>query len=206
MRFNNYLLENKKWAYHSVIGQDNIPINIELINDIKKNCSEILNLYKKNDNFLYRGIHSIDFIELKTPRTDRKPVSTPPEIHRFLDKEFYDLYGWKARSEAVFAINNKMTAGLYGNEYIVLPFNGYKFLYNKDVEDLLAWSKASKGLGTLDEYTYDEIVQNITKNKILENYTNKNLEYLLKTKRTIELMFKCSKYYLIKFIDWQWFK
>lgn len=183
MKFYNFMNENALIEFHEIQ-----PI-------IKKNCSEILNVYKKTKKIFYRGIPKYNIFKKIVPKTNRKPLNTPIKLHKFIDSILFERFHWKPRSEGIFATSNYMVAAAYGNPYIFIPLNGYKFVYNKDVVDLY---KSFKTLYISDTNIINDI--NKIKNdvyvlKMLNDYTNKNLR--LAIINDVEIMFKCSAYYIL---------
>jgi hypothetical protein len=118
-----------------------ISFDRNVLNKIKHECSDILNIYKK-DGLLYRGIkkndeHKISDGILKIiPHTNRTPKDTPLDMHKALDRSFKKHFGWKARSEGVFVSGNIAMAAGYGNVGIFFPKNGFKYVWSPNFEDL----------------------------------------------------------------------
>ena len=115
----------------------------KILEIIKKECSEILNVYRKTNRLLYRGLKNYDdkkqisdnIYKIK-PRADRKPKDTNIIHQTIIDNFFYKEFGWKPRSDGVFATQTKAITGLYGYKGIFLPVNGYKYLWSKKYKDL----------------------------------------------------------------------
>lgn len=129
------------------IGDNDISIQMERNKElhlsgkdkriIEKECSQILNVYKQANTFLFRGMHSKDDFIKKTPRTDRIPKDMDNDNHEEIDEYFKKHFGWGGRSEGVFCSSRFSTAGGYGDSvYIIFPSNGFKFLWSDEVEDL----------------------------------------------------------------------
>lgn len=131
MRLTNYLTEETL----EDIEQEKKLVN-EMIETLEHDCSEIISVYKKANGFLYRGSKkSIKMYDYITPRPDRQPKDTPQIYHDMIDDIFKKKYGWRARSEGVFA-SGEVMAKEYGKAYLFFPVNGYKYLWSEKIQDL----------------------------------------------------------------------
>jgi len=131
MRFENYITE--EYLFED-FDTDRV---FELV---EKNCSDIFNVMKKNHNVLWRGVKtdtSSNIIE-EVPRIDRKPRDTKQWLHDKLDDAFKVKFGWKVRSEGIFATSSIDFAKQFGKPYMFFPFDGYKYVWNPYVRDLTA--------------------------------------------------------------------
>jgi len=188
MRFNNYLLEET---------------DEQLVEKIRKECSQWQEEMKTIK--VFRGTKKTINGPVKLmPRKDRRPLDTPLEVHEELDKKFKKKFGWKVRSEGVFATNRVDIAEKFGrNVGIMFPCNGYRYVYNKEIMDLTETLQKDENLivGSLGgEYTvslnwYDDKKRERILNKIISGYTNKGLYKA--SWDNIEIMFDCPNgYYL----------
>ncbi len=80
-------------------------------------------------------------------RKNRKPLDTPIKLHNILDKMFQKKFGWKARSEGVFAAGKWYFSGskdtYYGDTYLFFPIGNFKYVWSPKIDDLyedLHWS------------------------------------------------------------------
>lgn len=112
---------------------------IDTWNKVRKECKPFLRLLttgNKNKELLYRGLkYGVGDVGVNTPRKDRKPLDTKAVMHKFFDELLEELYGWKARSEGVFASGSKSNAGSYGTTYIIFPVGKIEYLWSKGVSD-----------------------------------------------------------------------
>lgn len=200
MKLQNYLIEENK--------------NIFLEN-LKKNCSRILKFYLEEQRFLYRSVdQDIPIYLEKIPRENRKPSNTSVKLHDMYDKLFKRKFGWYARSEGVFASFEMNT--IYGKPYLFFPFDDYKYLWSDDIGDLFTigfyklgimdkqnipkkfYDEGGTDLNIKDKY-YRWILDNLDQfedifmKKVINTYQNNQLENAKKQ----EIMFKCSRYYLV---------
>jgi hypothetical protein len=179
-----------------------------LFDRIAIDCSEICEIYKEEKMFFFRGLKKSGLWHKITPREDRKPLDTKKWAHRILDEYFQSRFGWKARSEGVFAVARYEKAGFYGREYIIFPLDGYKFVYSPDVLDLFSYPeevvKSKIGGAEATKYFYsggvDPTGANLKRVKDVifteldkKHYTDKNLGEA----KWGEVMFKCKAYYAI---------
>lgn len=104
---------------------------------LEQECSQIIEEYRKCGRILYRGTKkSIKDWKFITPRKNREPKDTPKEMHKILDDAFQKRFGWKARSEGVFALSDSMYVSEYGREYFFFPKDGYKYIWHPQIQDL----------------------------------------------------------------------
>lgn len=106
-----------------------------VIKTIEKECSQFL---KEIDyrNFFYRGYKNTASFIKKTPRTDRRPLTTPIVWHDAFNYALKKKVGWKVRSEGVFASQSINEVIIYGEIYLFFPSNGYRYTYNPTLVDL----------------------------------------------------------------------
>jgi len=126
VRFKKYLIEDRQ-------------SESEVIQLIRKNCSEALNAMSQAKYVLWRGTNRTlnGLIGEFTPRIDRKPRDTNKWLHDVLDKEFRKEFGWGVRSEGIFATTARNQADAFGNyTYLFFPFDGFKFVWSDDITDL----------------------------------------------------------------------
>ena len=151
MRLNNFLNENEDnyiiGDFLNIRNGNKIKLSKEIYDIIQKECSEILELYDRVPNFFFRGIESIDnkrivysgrniSIYKVIPRKDRIPKDTFMQVQRKIDNLFYKKFGWKPRSEGVFVTPNESNAMDYGEPFVFLPANGYKYIWSPKIEDM----------------------------------------------------------------------
>lgn len=156
---------------------------------LKKECSEFIG-NSKDKTTLYRGVSDDlkDVWRKEKPRTDRKPLDTPRDIHNLFDGASQKIFKWKARSQGVFTSPRKSVAGGYGTAYLFLPCNGYKYIWSPEIIDF--YDKWKQDISQ-DPARYDKDYWN---DIILHYYQN----YHLSKNETNEVMFYCPNgYYLI---------
>jgi len=122
-RLNNYLTEIKEIRSKMLTEQEAIDI-------INKNCSDILNKYKKHPDWkIYRGL------ELSPSYIFTDPSKGLPRYSRGNIENYYTLLidnlpNWKKypkRSRSIICTNSIQEAESYGDVYIVFPFNNANF-------------------------------------------------------------------------------
>lgn len=183
-----------------VIDTCNLNEGIDVSKHLKKirnECSEILNIYK--DTFpdcLFRA--SFDRFDFKviTPRMDRKPRDTREDVHEILDEMFYDIFGWKVRSEGVFTSPNLFYVDIFGKHiYYIFPTNGFKYLYNRTGSDnIYPFIRNVRTQIGMDGFSDREVMDGL-KRLIKHEYTDRNLERVIKNESQVEVILKCNKYY-----------
>jgi hypothetical protein len=177
MRLNNYLNENTTF-------QDEFIYKL-----LKKYCSEYLEIVK-DSRFLFRGTRDI-VIPGKAikPRIDRKPKDMDYNIHELYDKAFYDKFGWKARSEGVFATTDHYDVKIaYGTPYYFWPFDGFKFIWSNRIKDLYNYT-----VFEINDFSDIPVIVDFV-NDTVKLYKDTDLKRALECE--VEIMFKCKAYYL----------
>jgi hypothetical protein len=111
----------------------------EVTEMVRKNCSEALDAMSRTHNALWRGSDEefSGYIKELAPRTDRRPRDTKRWVHDLFDDAFEKKFGWRVRSEAIFATAAKNVADGFGNRaYLFFPFDGFKIIWSSEVDDL----------------------------------------------------------------------
>uniref|UniRef100_A0A6M3IR11 Uncharacterized protein n=2 Tax=viral metagenome TaxID=1070528 RepID=A0A6M3IR11_9ZZZZ len=113
----------------------------------------------KHSKFLFRGSDKkTNYFDNFKSRIDRNPKDMPVDIHNDFDFLFRKKFGWKARSEGIFATSKYNDADNYGSFcYIFIPIGNFKFIWSKKVNDL--YSKVNDSILVHihddDDYGYD---------------------------------------------------
>ncbi len=126
--------------------------------------------------------HKLKGIQKFYQRHDRIPKDTPKEIHDWLDDWFNKNFGFRARSDAVFASSTPGYLDYYGKYTdLIYPCNGFKFVYSNIIRDLTIWLKETGYVKSKDSRLYaEQKFKNSDNRKELEkilkqSYTNKDL-------------------------------
>lgn len=187
MRLSNYLLEDDSMSLDNVMS------------GIQSGCGQFLKEFKKP---IFRGIENYPDFGNRVPRRDRRSLSLGDVLHSTFDICFDKVFGWKPRSQGVFATGDDQQANIYGDVYYFFPLDGYEYIWSPEVEDLytditdiLMESGVFKYRGEIQDSKYWEYwnldrIDKLTK-WIKSNYKNKNYN------KDNEIMFKCSGYYYI---------
>lgn len=155
MRFRKYLNESGKNLYDKSTK--------EIVEMIEKDCQFFLKSRKRSDDYYFRAMRMGEFgtIGISDSRKDRNPRNTPPTIHKWLDDYFNKRFGWRTRSEGLFASPSKDIAEDYGNDvYVIFPIGKYKVIYDTKIEDIFE---------LLDTNSYDIIGYDVISTTQVEN-------------------------------------
>lgn len=160
---------------------------------LKKDCSEILKLYKNsNDKFLLRGVSSSngdDIVKYKI-RSDRKPSYLEMEIHNAANGVITDLGGVAHRGNSIFCTTNERVAPEWGTAYIVFPINGFNATYFSRLSEAYMYNK----LTTDDSNEIKKIFLyygiSFDKKGMFDK-NNENTEYLI----------QCENYYGLRIVE-----
>ena len=160
---------------------------------------------------LKRGMKNKSNILIGNVRPDRRPMSTPLPIHEFMDNWFYEKFGIRFRSNAMFVTKSQGSARLYGNVYIVFPIGEFKYCYSSTIDDLYATiankieSKLSSHYAPLTKEKFNDFLSDDDNlkfaldivEKILSDskYIDSDLE---KVSNFPEIMINCKTYLAIK--------
>lgn len=130
---------------YEIDDKANDPMVAKFLDEVERNCSDIIAVIQSCDTFLWRGVVNPPKPFYKTqPRTNRAPLNTPQVIHQAVDNWMVE-HGYEARrSNSVFVSSSITVADNYGQSFFIFPANGFKY----------TWFEASHDL-------YDEIPMNI---------------------------------------------
>jgi hypothetical protein len=169
------------------------------LNDVLVDCQPFISELKKcvNGNlddptyrFLTRGFDSEfkNILKFKSRLLNRKPSDTPKEVHDYLNKLFYDKFGWSVRN-GVFSIY-----GDYGqySKYIVMPIGDYEIVWSDKYYDL--YNKLSSML-EYDTIEYTLSSKSSELKSIVDTYKEGDLNAAMNSGNEISI--KCDSYYLI---------
>lgn len=168
--------------WYFAIAGDNFALKADILNKINKECSQIINEYKKAGRLLFRGSNSkgpevSPNVYRCVPRTDRRPKDTNWTHHIEVNELFKEKFGWYVRSEGVFASTKTYSAASYGDLNLFLPINGYEYVWSRKYNDLY-----SDFLENLEDFLYDETSTNgywlhpITKQKFTDTNQFKQIK------------------------------
>jgi transcription antitermination factor NusG len=130
----------------TIDGQSETPIKMNaLFKGIKKNCGQILKIYKELNNedfssevYLYRGIRENSDALYGKPFDVRRPKDSNEDMDQLLDEAMKSVNIEARRSNSIFVTGNRSQASGYGhNIYIVFPVDGFDITYSKRERDLI---------------------------------------------------------------------
>jgi hypothetical protein len=122
---------------NEITGKTFNHIESKIVDFLQQNCSQFLNIYSKNDLRLYRGMGGPKKLIIKgKPRVYRKPLNTPLIIQRKIDKNLSKCGFTALRSNSIFATSKQKDAYMYGNPYIIFPYNFFSFTWSPLIHDL----------------------------------------------------------------------
>lgn len=129
MRLLAYLCESEK-TFMDIIN-----------NEVEKSFRDFVRIRRA---FIYRGVPSMYrtpenteelAFDVKTPRSDRRPMNMGAVASKGLDQLFQQKFGWKPRSEGVFTSSVEEGARGYGKVCLFFPIGPYKYLFTKNMVD-----------------------------------------------------------------------
>jgi hypothetical protein len=104
---------------------------------VQTDCSQYLKQSQKDGKMLWRGARrNVDYVKKLYPIENRMPMSTKTEVHKWLNKEFDKMFGWKVRN-GVFATGDKNVSRYYGNQNCMFfPTDPFEFVWSPSVKDM----------------------------------------------------------------------
>ena len=119
---------------------------------IQAECQPYLKHGLPRGVFMYRGMNASHYTQeleeggshdwpamlewtIAQRRLDRKPKDTARWKHAAADDFFATEFGWKARSQAVFAIGFEPFARLYGQSHVIIPIGNFRVVWSPMVAD-----------------------------------------------------------------------
>lgn len=143
---------------------------------------------------------------------DRKPLDTEREIHHAMDDWFFDNFGFRARSNAVFCTGSENAALAYGNVHAIYPIGKYEYVWSPEVEDTLHLNEEARQLlmriegrerrklsvAEWRERKAEIIIDILEKSR----YTGSGLKQAVKSHH--EIMLHCDHYYAFSKLDPVW--
>lgn len=181
----------------------------QIIEKIKKECSEILNIYNSTKDVLYRGdkTHSEDYF-YDYPRSNRPPVNSDPTPIKFIDQTL-NFLGFKAlRSNSIYTISSFRHAKKFrggGEIYVIFPTNGFNYTWCTNIPDICVSNFEMSKLLSIPalvppNYDYSDLYSHeLTANDMLaiqKEFNFKNNDIKTAIKREHEVWFN-SKYYAV---------
>ena len=107
---------------------------------LRRDCMPYLKMIGPPSEIIaWRGMEgkyeSDSFGKHKAHLTDRRPSSTTPRLHTFLNKWFTTNFGQPFRN-GVFVTGDIDTAETYAEPYAIFPIGNFQYLYHKEIDDL----------------------------------------------------------------------
>ena len=204
MKLKRYLTESANMNYKALRTIEDVEATKqEIIETLEKNCKPFISKMGKS-RLLLRGsrVSNSDGIIKLSPRSDRKPMSTNPGVHKIIDEVFQSEFGWKPRSTGLFCTTVFNTALFYGQPNSIWPIGPFKFLWSKTITDFFTWLSdvSTKEYSQLIKGSTSGEASDITKvkeilKKAVDQYTDKNLSKALNSNS--EIMIGCKNYYMV---------
>ena len=212
MKFTRYINESIQPEHRST---PNILADIHkkevckgFIETIKKDCTIFLEDTKDCKSWLVRWTSKpIMGLQKFVPRADRKPTDTPQWLHDYMDKLFYKKFGWKARSEGVFAITVKGTVQNFELHNPIFPIGKYKYIWSPDVTDLyMTLENKAVDFGIdwriIKKFPVENKRFKQELDKLVLSYKDNDIEeyfdYSGRGSLGREIMIQCQSYYLLE--------
>lgn len=172
----------------------------EIAKIVKKDCKPFLQTKKGcKKNWLFRGskISPAKLIIRKTVRKNRHPIDTPKDVHKLIDNAFLKRFGWKARSNAIFALgfhDLQFPHLATGQDWLCFPIGKFRFIWSDEIADL--YGDYITTFDFRDWYDeHDPKKEEIMLNDLMDRYTDKNFCAALDAGH--EIMIQSKEYYMV---------
>lgn len=150
----------------------------EILPKLEKDCKPFL----KEKTLLYRGFGRRFDFEFIIPRKDRRPLDSPQWFHDGFDNASKKVFGWKSRSEGVFASSTYSTASAYagsGTVAMVFPKGKFKYIWSSKINDLFDELNDEDFSIFDDETAWVQFVKQNYQDNNLRSVRNENTEIML---------------------------
>lgn len=179
----------------------------QLSNMIEDKCSYFLNESHRS-GLLYRGLDwehaaaagtlSVSTTELEygifKVRKDRQSYSTREDIHEAYNEYFEKRFGWKVRSESVFATGDWGMSTLYGFESaMVFPIGPFKYVWSPKVKDIIKFGHRLLDTETDQLKSQDQIIE------IMDDLAYQSGDLQVAIKSGNEIMIGCDQFLAVRF-------
>lgn len=156
---------------------------VELADLLKKNAQPWLSTVGVQPS-VYRGIQEFtgDYAFIRAPRPDRKPLTSPPQMHNLFNEMIEDKGLVANRSNSTFVSGDKGFADGYGVIYVVIPLGEFHYTWAEGFKDwYVRFMNVAKGSAVSgpDYVNYDEVTTR------LSNIRNTNHEGLKALKQEL---------------------
>jgi hypothetical protein len=177
-------------------------------NIISKQCQPFLNEIGDIDTHqFFRGtrIRFSPNVVIQEPRVDRRPLTNTRSAHDAADSFFFDEFGIKFRSQALFCSGLEEIAKIYGDVYIVFPIGKFDFCWTEEFTDMFLFLrkelilKKQEHLSDKEQAEYLRSLLEVTEFHFNDNSFGK---YFGSGFRRHEMMIKCQEVLLIKKEFW----
>jgi hypothetical protein len=117
-----------------------------IVNTIKAKCNKYVNIFNREDKWLYRGLN-----KTKPAFESESPISRLPKDSQVAATELFDKcleeMGFEAnRSNSIFCTSSQRDAQGYGNVYVIIPENTSCYLWSVTESDIVLTSASFYGL------------------------------------------------------------
>lgn len=176
---------------------------------LKSECGSYLGTSGSHDGFLFRGMRIHHFakynVDAETDlswfilqtRKNRTPSDTPDEFHDLANNYLRKKFGWKPRSDGVFATSNYADAKGYGIQHVFFPIGPFKYIWSPRAKDLyvnIYHDIIARGPNSaLDDDEQEKIFLNALEDA---KYQDHDLGSAIESGH--EIMFGCDKYLVVR--------
>lgn len=191
------------------LGDDAFSINNDKLNkmhrlfgQLDKKCSQIMNVYRQEGQYLYRAINTNNDIFYSTPRVNRKPLDSNKDYHNLVIRLMKELGIEARRDNSTFCIGSRNVAKRFGNHvYVIIPFDGFSFAWSEESTDMILNHFTMSKM--IDVDIIAPLVKYIFENERAHRYFINNMPFNMAGMSYDDMMyrFKTSTSYLSDFLE-----
>jgi hypothetical protein len=186
----------------------------DIISLLDKNCKPFIKELQSGKNFLVRMGPKYAVkqdIIVTSPRKNRRPTDSPQHIHEEMDDMLKSKFGWKPRSEGLFAwiVQRKGSSSFWTSNWrssrLVFPVGSYKYVYSPEIKDVYnKYENFQSNVASSFDVDPDDVDKETDMRFLdwfwedaLKTYTNKDFAKINVSKIDIEIMISSSVIYLL---------
>jgi hypothetical protein len=176
---------------------------------LRSNCADYLKAPGAHAGFLFRGMRVNHFAQyhednetglkwtILQTRKNRQPSDTPDEFHELANEFLLQKFGWKPRTDGVFATSSHTEANGYGMQHVFFPIGPVDYIWSPHAKDLYV-NVYHDIIARGPNSALDDDEQHKIFLKALEDakYQDFGLSYAIE--KGHEIMFNCDHYLVVR--------
>jgi hypothetical protein len=183
-----------------ITDPDHMDINI--LNKIIEECSDIVSIMRQTKKFLYRGVDGKPSVFKSRPREARRPRDNAPELHHAINAWLREHGFYAVRANSLFVTSLFGMTDQYGKPYVIFPVNGFKYTwFQKGAGDLFIDMQNMYGSSATQLKPGDDPVEMVDKLMKKVHPTDQNI--VVAMRKNNEIMLAGMEYYAIDYLKYK---